>query len=60
MYSQKYLVELRPEQQAAVKATLPLSRVPGEDPATRSGSTTSGNSYSRNGVGVARDIFTAF
>jgi hypothetical protein len=58
-YSQKFERTLTPGQQAAVKATLPVSRVPGADAATRTGTTTSGNTYARNGVGVIRDVYQA-
>jgi hypothetical protein len=43
-----------------VQATLPFLRIVAEEPATRSGNIASGNGYSRNGVGVTRDVFTAF
>jgi hypothetical protein len=57
-YSQKFL-NLNASEQAAILADLPLDRVGGEEPAARYGATTSGHGYSRNGVGVARDVFTA-
>jgi len=58
-YSSKFL-ELSPSDRAAVEATLPFPRSYGEEPATRSGNIASGNGYARNGVGVTRDVFTAF
>jgi hypothetical protein len=57
-YSQKFLY-LTPAKQAEIKSDLPVSRVNGEEPVTGPGSTTSGSGYSRNGVGVARDIYTS-
>ena len=57
-YSSKF-VELTATKQAEIKATLPVSRVGGEEPAARSGRTLTGNRYSRNGVGVTRDVYTA-
>jgi HORMA domain-containing protein len=51
--------ELSAAKQQAVLADLPVVRVGGDEPAARYGSTTSGHGYARNGVGVARDIFTA-
>jgi hypothetical protein len=57
-YSQKYL-DLTPSQQEAVKQTLPVQRVGAEEPSARYGTTTTGNGYARNGVGVARDVYTA-
>jgi hypothetical protein len=57
-YSPKFL-GLTTAKQSEITSDLPVSRVNGEEPATRSGSTTSGNGYARNGVGVARDVYTA-
>jgi hypothetical protein len=57
-YSRAF-VNLTAARQAAILADLPVTRVDGEEPATRYGSATSGHGYSRNGVGVARDVFTA-
>lgn len=57
-YSRKYL-DLPAPQQASVKAALPIQRVGAEEPSTRYGTTATGNGYSRNGVGVARDVYTA-
>ena len=57
-YSRKYL-DLPSSQQASVKAALPIQRVGAEEPSARYGTTASGNGYSRNGVGVARDVYTA-
>ncbi len=57
-YSSAFL-NLPAARQEAILADLPVARVGGEEPAARYGSTTSGHGYSRNGVGVARDVFTA-
>jgi hypothetical protein len=57
-YSPKF-VDLTASRQAEIKATLPVARVGAEEPAARAGTTTSGHGYSRNGVGVARDVYTA-
>jgi len=58
-YSAKFFA-LSAEKRAEIKTNLPVSRVNGEDPKIRSGSTTVGHGYSRNGVGVARDVYSAF
>jgi hypothetical protein len=58
IHSSTYLA-LSPEQQAKVEATLPVARDGGEEPTARSGSTTTGHGYSRNGIGVNRDIYQA-
>jgi hypothetical protein len=58
-YSTKFL-NLSSADQAKVEAALPVSRCYGEEPAARSGDIASGSGYSRNGVGVNRDVFTAF
>lgn len=57
-YSPKFH-HLTTAKQAEIKATLPISRIGGEEPAARAGTSTTGNSYSRNGVGVTRDVYTA-
>jgi hypothetical protein len=57
-YSPKFLGLSRTDRDR-VQATLPFLRIVGDEPATRSGNIASGNGYSRNGVGVTRDIFTA-
>lgn len=57
-YSWKFL-NLTAAEQMAIRADLPVERVGSEEPATRYRSTSSGHGYSRNGVGVARDVFTA-
>jgi hypothetical protein len=57
-YSTKFL-NLSSADQTRVEAALPVSRSYGGEPATRSDNIASGNLYSRNGVGVTRDIFTA-
>lgn len=46
-------------EQAGIKRALPITRVGADEPTTGSGSTSSGNGYGRNGVGVNRDIYTA-
>ncbi len=58
IYSSKFL-NLVAAKRESILADLPVSRVGGEEPTTRYGSTRSGHGYSRNGVGVARDVFTA-
>ena len=58
-YSPEFL-NLSSADQTRVEAALPVSRSFGEEQATRSGNIGSGNGYSRNGVGVTRDVFTAF
>jgi hypothetical protein len=45
--------------QAAVVAKLPIQRVSADEPSTGAGTNQSGHGYGRNGVGVARDTFTA-
>jgi hypothetical protein len=57
-YSSKFL-GLSADEQAAIEGTLPLTRGTADEPAARSGTIGTANSYSRNGVGVARDVFTA-
>jgi hypothetical protein len=57
-YSSKFQ-DLTAAEQAAILADLPVKRVGAEEPAARYGSTASGHGYARNGVGVARDVFTA-
>jgi hypothetical protein len=47
-------------EQAAVKNRLPITRVTAAEPAIGVGSTQSGHGYSRNGVGVNRDVYTAW
>ena len=58
IHSSSYLA-LSPERRAAVAATLPVVRSGAEEPLSRSGSTTSDHGYSRNGVGVGRDVYQA-
>lgn len=57
-YSPKFL-GLSLAEQAAIEGALPFTRGTGDEPAARSGTIGTGNSYSRNGVGVTRDVFTA-
>jgi len=47
-------------QQAAFKKTLPISRDYAAEPTTGLGATDSGHGYSKNGQGVARDVYTAY
>jgi hypothetical protein len=58
-YSSKFH-DLPAADRERVEASLPVRRGIGDDLAARSGTTTLGNTYSRNGVGVDRDVFTAF
>jgi hypothetical protein len=58
-YSDKFLRLSAPEQEAVQRA-LPFRRDGADEPATRAGTTMAGSTYSRNGVGVDRDVFTAF
>ena len=58
-YSQMFN-DLASEKQLAVKSSLPITRSGADEPAARLGSTTTGNTYARNGVGVDRDVFAAF
>jgi hypothetical protein len=58
-YSAKFAL-LSASEREAVERALPFQRGEADEPATRSGTTTAGNTYSRNGVGVNRDVFTAF
>jgi hypothetical protein len=57
-YSSKFLA-LSGAEKAKIEGTLPLARGTADQPAARSGTVGTANSYSRNGVGVARDVFTA-
>jgi Bacterial HORMA domain family 1 len=50
---------LTPTQQAAVRGRLPISRSVGDEPTAWGGYHTTGHGYSRNGVGVTRDVYTA-
>jgi hypothetical protein len=58
IHSPSYIA-LSPERKAEVDATLPFVRSGAEEPATKTGSTSDGHGYSRNGVGVSRDIYEA-
>ena len=58
-YSLKFLL-LTSAQQATVKERLPITRVGAAEPTTGAGSTQSGHGYGRNGVGVNRDLYTAW
>lgn len=58
-YSPKFM-GLTATKQAEIEATLPFPRGGAEEPAARSGTTTTGSAYSRNGVGVTRDVYHAF
>ena len=57
-YSRKF-DDLPASQQTSVKAALPIERVGAEEPSARYGTTATGNGYSRNGAGVARDVYSA-
>ncbi|GLZ29371.1 hypothetical protein Lesp02_15610 [Lentzea sp. NBRC 105346] len=58
-YSLKFLL-LTSAQQATVKERLPIARVGMAEPTIGAGSTQSGHGYGRNGVGVNRDLYTAW
>lgn len=58
-YSLKFLL-LTSAQQATVKAGLPITRVGAAEPTAGAGSTQTGHGYGRNGVGVNRDLYTAW
>lgn len=58
-YSLKFLL-LTSTQQATVKGGLPVTRVGAAEPTTSAGSIQSGHGYGRNGVGVNRDVYTAW
>lgn len=58
-YSPKFQL-LTSAQQATVKDQLPITRVGAAEPTTSAGSIRSGHGYSRNGVGVNRDVYTAW
>ncbi|GAA4667926.1 hypothetical protein [Amycolatopsis dongchuanensis] len=58
-YSLKFQL-LTSTQQATVKDGLPITRVGAAEPTTIAGSTQSGHGYGRNGVGVNRDVYTAW
>lgn len=47
-------------EQGAVQDRLPITRVGAAEPTTGSGSTQSGHGYGRNGVGVNRNVYTAW
>lgn len=57
-YSSKYDA-LSATQKEDIKSALPIERIGAEEPAARFGMTSSAHAYSRNGVGVERDVFTA-
>lgn len=52
--------ELTAGQQAATKAALPINRSSAVEPTAAAGSSSAGHGYGRNGVGVDRNIYTAF
>ncbi|MGH3783097.1 MAG: hypothetical protein ACRDRO_21360 [Pseudonocardiaceae bacterium] len=58
-YSLKFLL-LTSAQQATVKDCLPITRVGAAEPTTAAGGAQSGHGYGRNGVGVNRDVYTAW
>lgn len=51
--------ELPPSERATILTKLPIQRVTADEPSVGTGSNVSGHGYASNGVGVARDIFTA-
>jgi hypothetical protein len=46
--------------QAEITQELPVQRVGAPEPTASSGTLTSGHGYSRNGVGVSRDVYQAY
>ncbi len=52
--------QLTTAQRDAVKAALPIRRSDGVEPSVQAGSWASGHGYSRNGAGVARDVYSAY
>ena len=50
---------LTPSQQEQFKATLPVSRHPAIEPTAHGGISANTTSYSRNGVGLGRDVYRA-
>jgi hypothetical protein len=57
-YSNKFKL-LPATTQTEIKKSLPVQRVGAAEPTAASGSVTSGHGYSRNGVGVSRDVYLA-
>lgn len=57
-YSTKFLL-LDDAGRKRFTATLPFQRTTANPPTARSGTTTSGHSYARNGTGVLRDVYVA-
>jgi hypothetical protein len=57
-YSMKFLL-LDGTDRERFTATLPVQRETAEEPTAYSGTTTSGHGYSRNGVGILRDVYVA-
>lgn len=51
---------LSPEQQQAFKRTLPIQRTGAAEPSLGGGSYGNSSQFSRNGVGLSRDVFSAF
>jgi len=56
-YSAAYQ-RLTTAEQAAVRSKLPISRTAADEPTAWGGYHAAGHGYSRNGVGVTRDIYT--
>lgn len=57
-YSRKF-DDLPADRRAAIKASLPVSRIGAAEPTAGAGSTAYGHGYGRNGAGVSRDVYTA-
>jgi hypothetical protein len=58
-YSAKWN-QLTDEAKRKFKVDLPFDRVGADEPGLASGSTSGGRTYSRNGTGVDRDVFSAY
>lgn len=51
---------LSTQQQAAMKAALPVDRTTAAEPTAWAGASSGGHGYGRNGAGVDRNVYTAF
>lgn len=51
---------LTAQQQATTKDALPINRTTAAEPTARAGSSSGGHGYGRQGVGVDRNVYTAF
>lgn len=58
-YSQKFL-DLSSSEQDKTKKALPITRTGAQEPTASTGSLTTGHGYSRNGMGVSRDVYVAY